>query len=379
MAEYTEIVMKHAPWSVSKVGTLNSCGKQYRHRYVEKLPEGKKSESSLVGIVAHAVIEAGLRTPGINLQTVLREQCEAHKLAREEVIACSAKMSAIQDFLERITTFKNNNGVSSPSGEYIEHQLAISPLHTAVPFRVTAETAPDTWKGQLRWLGDDRVELVGATPGAIQNLRAFATYVVIAKGALKGVFDVAEVGTDTLRLVAFPPPPDLKALVPVAPVHVGDVVEGGLSLKPLLRGVIDHAMRTEDDYLIVLDHKSGKKKPIGEHSTQFYAYMALALVNFPWIRGVQSGIHYIGEPKVDWFPRFDNKPGAWTTEEIVKRIIPWLEQFLSRTSTKLGLVETGSPRAEVGWQCGFCGFVGNCEQGRAEMEKRARRKSETNV
>ena len=110
--EYIEIVLKHAPWSVSKVGVLNLCGKQYLHKYVEKLTEGKKSDSSRVGVVAHAVIEAGLRTPGIDLHAVMREQGEANQLSREELITCSAKMSAIQDFLDRITEFKKNNGVT---------------------------------------------------------------------------------------------------------------------------------------------------------------------------------------------------------------------------------------------------------------------------
>lgn len=374
--EYTEIVLKHAPWSVSKVGVLNLCGKQYLHKYVEKLTEGKKSDSSRVGVVAHAVIEAGLRTPGIDLHAVMREQGEANQLSREELITCSAKMSAIQDFLDRVTDFKKNNGVTD---EYIEHQLAISPAHEAVPFKVTPESPPDVWRGELRWIGGDLVELVGATTEGLTGLAARAVYVVVPKGALKGAFEVVEVGATTLRLAAFPPAPDPNAPVPVPPAAPGDVVEGGVTTKPLLRGVVDHAMRTGDDFLIVLDHKSGKKKPIGEHSTQFYAYMALALVNFPWIKGVQSGIHYIGEPKVDWFPRFDGKPGAWTRDEIVRTMFPWLRQFLNRTALKLGLVDTGAPKAETGWQCSFCGFPAHCEQGRAEIEKRARRKGETNV
>ncbi len=371
--EYNEVVLKHAPWSISKVGVLNLCGKQYLHKYVEKLPEGKKSDSSRVGVVAHAVIEAGLRIPGIDLHAVMREQGEANQLSREELITCSAKMSAIQDFLTRVTDFKKNNGVTD---EFVEHQLAISPLHTAVPFKVSSETPPDVWHGELLWLGDDLVELVGTTTGSLNGLAARAAYVVVPKGAFKGAYEIVDVGeTTTLRLAAFPPPYDPKS----TPIESVARIECGIALKPLLRGVVDHAMRTSDDFLIVLDHKSGKKKPIGEHSTQFYAYMALALVNFPGLKGVQSGIHYIGEPKVDWFPRFDGKPGAWTRDEIVRTMFPWLRQFLNRTALKLGVVDTGAPRAETGWQCSFCGFSAHCEQGRAEIEKRARRKGEANV
>jgi hypothetical protein len=382
MDDYNEIVLKHGPWSVSKVGVLNSCGKQYLHKYVEKLSEGKKSDASRVGVVAHAVIEAGLRTPGIDLHSVMREQAEINQLAREELITSSAKLSAIQDFLDRITTFKANNGVT---GEYIEHQLAISPTHTAVPFKVTETTHPDLWSGQLHWLGGDLVEPV-LEQGAVfppQGVSARAAYVVIPQGLFKGFFEVLEVDAGTLRLAAFPPPEAQKAIqagtLNFSEMLESSFIKGGIASKPLLRGVIDHAMRTSDDYLIVLDHKSGKKKPIAEHSTQFYAYMALALVNFPWVQGVQSGIHYIGEPKVDWFPRFDGKPGAWQRDEISRTMFPWLRQFLNRTALKLGVVDTGAPRAETGWQCGFCGYLAHCEPGQAKVKERAQRKGDANV
>lgn len=365
---YSEIVLRHAPWSISKAGVLNLCGKQYLHKYVEKLTEGKKSDSSRVGVVAHAVLEAGLQTPGIDLRAVLHEQIDKHQLSREETIACSARMSAMEDFITRIGAFKESNGVTA---EFIEHQLAISPQHTAVPFKVTARTPPELWQGELVWLGEGRLKTAeGSAP--FPPLRAHGAYVVVPSGPFEGAHEVVSVHDDVLTVLV---PPVFPGGAP-AP---GATFEGGVAVKPLLRGVIDHAMRTNDDFLIVLDHKSGKKKPIGEHSQQFYAYMALAVVNFPWARGVQSGIHYIGEPKVDWFPRFDGKPGAWTRDEIFSRVIPWLEQFIGRTAVKLGLVDAGTPRAETGWQCSYCGFSDHCEAGRDEIAKRARRKGATNI
>jgi CRISPR/Cas system-associated exonuclease Cas4 (RecB family) len=367
---YAEIVLKHAPWSISKVNVLNQCGKQYFHKYVEKLPEGKKADASRVGVVAHAVIETGLRTPGIDLHEVLRNQCESNQLSREEILTCSTKMVAIEDFLGRVDVFKKNNGVID---EFIEHQLAISPTHEAVSFKLTADSSPNLWRGQFIWRGDNVVELVNAPLIDHAKYSPYATCVVVPKGPFRGTFDVVEVGQTTLRLASFPP--TTKSL----PITVGDVIEGGITTKPLLRGVIDHAMRTNDDFLIVLDHKSGKKKPIGEHATQFYAYMALAIVNFPWVRGIQSGIHYIGEPKVEWFPRFDGTSGAWTREEIIRIIFPWLRQYLNRTALKLELIDAGTPKVETGWQCSFCGFSESCEQGQIEIKKRAQKKGEINV
>jgi CRISPR/Cas system-associated exonuclease Cas4 (RecB family) len=292
MSTYSEHVLRQAPWSISKVGVLDLCMKQFLHKYIEKLKEGKKSGASRVGVVAHAILEDGLRTPNADLQSVLRTQAEEQQLSREELIEVSAKMSPIADFIKRIETFKTNNGVVE---EFIEHKLALNERHESCSFFETKDEA------------------------------------------------------------------------------------GNITSKPLLRGVIDHAMRTSDDFLIVLDHKSGRKKDIGEHSTQFYAYMALATAAFPWLKGVQAGINYIGEPKVDWFPRFDNRPGAWTREEIVRIVFPWLQQYLNRTAVKLSQIEAGNVRPETGWQCLYCGFSSVCEKGQEELDRRARRKSAPNL
>lgn len=292
MSTYSEHVLRQAPWSISKVGVLDLCMKQFMHKYIEKLKEGKKSGASRVGVVAHAILEDGLRTPNADLQSVLRTQAEEQQLSREELIEVSAKMSPIADFIKRIETFKANNGVVE---EFIEHKLALNERHEACSFFETKDA------------------------------------------------------------------------------------DGNITSKPLLRGVVDHAMRTSDDFLIVLDHKSGRKKDIGEHSTQFYAYMALATAAFPWLKGVQAGINYIGEPKVDWFPRFDNRPGAWTREEIVRIVFPWLQQFLNRTAVKLSQIDAGNVRPETGWQCLYCGFSSVCEKGQEELDRRARRKSAPNL
>lgn len=292
MSTYSPLVLQQAPWSISKVGMLDLCVKQFKHKYIEKLQEGKKSGASRIGVVAHAILEGGLGTPGADLNRLLTEQAEREALSREELIEVSAKLSPIADFIKRIEVFKQNNGVSE---EFIEHKLAINEKHEACPFFESKDAS------------------------------------------------------------------------------------GAVTSKPLLRGVIDHAMRTSDDFLIVLDHKSGKKKDIGEHSTQFYAYMAMSVANFPWLRGVQAGINYIGEPKVDWFPRFDNRPGAWTREEIVRIVFPWLQQYLNRTTTKLAQIESGEIRPETGWQCLYCGYASACEKGQEELQRRAKRKAQPNL
>lgn len=293
MRDYSEQVLQQAPWSISKVGVLQLCMKQYEHKYINKDKEGIKSGASRVGVVAHAILEAGLNTPNTDLTAVLREQAEKETLTREDMLEVSAKLSPISDFIQRVRDFKAKNGVVE---EFIEYKLAINANHEPCSFFETKNDA------------------------------------------------------------------------------------GEVTAKPLLRGVIDHAMRTSDDFLIVLDHKSGKKKPIAEHSTQFYSYMALAVAAFPWARGVQSGIHYIGEPRVDWFPRYDSQPGAWTREEVGRIVFPWLRHYLNHTTMKLSQIRLAREApgtiqlAETGWQCVYCGYSAGCEKGQTELAKRAQRK-----
>lgn len=133
--------------------------------------------------------------------------------------------------------------------------------------------------------------------------------------------------------------------------------------RAFFRGVIDDGLWTSDDVLVMIDHKSGRKKPIREHSTQFYAYMGLAVANFPALRGVQPAINYFGEPKLDWFPRFDGSGGPWSREEIVQHVFPWLETYLNKLSKRLLVLDTGSPNPETGWQCEYCGYVDRCPEG----------------
>lgn len=139
----------------------------------------------------------------------------------------------------------------------------------------------------------------------------------------------------------------------------------------LIRGVIDYALITQDGWMIIIDHKSGRKKPIEEHNTQFYCYMLMAIANFPEIKGVQCAINYIGSPKLDWALRPDGAaPGAWTRAEIQARLYPWMQHYLNSLAIKLTALEDGVARAETGWQCGYCGYVDTCEAGQAEIAKR---------
>lgn len=285
---YNAQALKYAPWSFSKIGTLENCGRQFVYKYVHKAKETtKKSVEARSGVALHAVLEAGLKTPGLDLHPMLFEQIDANELTRDETIEATSRLPAIEDFIGRWQTYKKLYGVKK---ELIEFKLGMTSDHTQA---------------------------------------------------------------------AFFPDPQKPELPPV-----------------FFRGVLDLGGITEDDVLVVIDHKSGKKKPIGEHSKQFYVYMLMVLANFPEIRGVQSGINYIGEPKIDWFDDPQQQKGMWTRDDIRRRIAPWMYHYINRACTKLPTVtdETGAlclPKAETSWACSYCGYPASCPEGQAEADKRA--------
>jgi hypothetical protein len=278
---FDERVLKHGPWSISKANLLDLCGVQFDYKYVRKQKEGRKSSSSRVGVVAHALLEAELKQNGQDLTKLLTEATTKDELTTDEHREVLTRLPAIADFGVRIRRFKEANGVTQ---EFVEHQLGMKADFTHTSF-----------------------------------------------------FDNTS----------------------------------------LLRGVLDHAMITRDNVMIVLDHKSGKKKRIQEHSTQFYAYMLMVMANFP-VHAVQCGINYIGTDSVDWFPRENGDSGAWTREAVVG-LRPWLATYLNKSARKLQLIDEHKAEPETGWQCDYCGYVDACSVGAEVVEQRKKKRGGTNL
>jgi len=153
---------------------------------------------------------------------------------------------------------------------------------------------------------------------------------------------------------------------------------GFFDKRAILRGLVDHALITNDDIMVIIDHKSGRKKPIEQHSTQFYAYMLMALANYP-IAGVQCAINYVGTDAVEWFPKPNGDSGVWTISDI-HRLRSWLEHTLNscaRTLTVLDNLEPGGVApTNTNNLCGWCGYLDRCPEGQAYVEKRRSAKEE---
>jgi hypothetical protein len=147
----------------------------------------------------------------------------------------------------------------------------------------------------------------------------------------------------------------------------------------ILRGVLDQVMITRDQIAVLIDHKSGKRKRIDEHNTQFNVYRILICASYPEVRGVQCGINYIGAPKIDWSLRPDRTPGAWTRYEIERQLHPWLEQYLNTLTRKLRFIDQGQNEPRPAWPCEWCSFTHLCVEGQQEVVKRRKKRESADL
>jgi CRISPR/Cas system-associated exonuclease Cas4 (RecB family) len=272
---FDPLVLKYAPWAVSKVNTLELCPRQFSLQYVAKEKQGPKSSDSKVGTTAHLVLEEGLKKPSTPLYEYAKKLCDEVKLLSKEAQQVIDFVPAIRGYIERIDSFKVQTGVTVHE---IEHKLAISTAFEKVEFFAKENN--------------------------------------------------------------------------------------------ILRGVLDQLMITRDQIAILVDHKSGKKKRIDEHNTQFNVYRILICATYPEVQGVQCGINYIGAPKLDWSPRPDRTSGAWTRREVERQLHPWLEHYLNSLVRRLKLVDQGEKEPRPGWQCSWCGYTHLCEEGLAAVLKK---------
>jgi hypothetical protein len=133
---------------------------------------------------------------------------------------------------------------------------------------------------------------------------------------------------------------------------------------PIMRGVLDLGLITKNNDLIIMDHKTGKHKPLSDHAAQLNVYRLFGVASYP-VRAVQCAIHYVESGRIDW-----TEPMA--AERVRREVQPWLEVFLNKQHHRLQLVDAPTPpNPEIGWQCSYCGYVQECPEGKAEAIRRA--------
>lgn len=127
----------------------------------------------------------------------------------------------------------------------------------------------------------------------------------------------------------------------------------------LIRGIIDLVLLLDNGQAVIIDHKSGKKKPVESYSTQLDTYAILALANNPEIKAVQCAIHFMAHEKVEWYV-------LRRRDDIQSLLHPWLVSLLNKRATGL---EGYNPVVKR-WTCGWCDFLKVCPEGNQQDGER---------
>lgn len=129
------------------------------------------------------------------------------------------------------------------------------------------------------------------------------------------------------------------------------------SPEAFFRGVVDYAILTESGYLVVIDHKSGRRRPVDYYAAQLDAYALLGLAHLPDIKGVHAALHFVKTKDLDWhFLRKESEIRGMLRSalmDMLKRRADMLTEFSASPSTL----------------CKWCDFYAGCEEGTAFVKE----------
>lgn len=115
-----------------------------------------------------------------------------------------------------------------------------------------------------------------------------------------------------------------------------------------LRGVVDLAFVMKNGYVIIIDHKTGRMRPIEYYKTQLNFYTVMALSRFPDLKGVQCALHYVAPGKLIW-----SEPAK---PKFIRDVLqPWLIGYLNKKAERAD-TQTAAP----GNQCKWCDYGNIC-------------------
>jgi hypothetical protein len=119
------------------------------------------------------------------------------------------------------------------------------------------------------------------------------------------------------------------------------------------RGVVDHGILTNNNDLVIFDHKSGKEKDLSYYDPQFRGYCLMSIAQIPNLRGVQTAINFVMPDVLRW-----NK-FIWA-KDIQSSYLEWLVTFLTKSCEKLLEPPATITNKREKWKCDWCGYRTIC-------------------
>lgn len=115
------------------------------------------------------------------------------------------------------------------------------------------------------------------------------------------------------------------------------------------RGVIDYLIILESGYGVIIDHKSGRVRPVSYYEKQLDAYAVLVRSHYPHLKGTQGALHYMAAETIEW--------SVMRHTAIVDSMLrPHLLDGLRRRAEGLAGFQ---PRLSK--LCGWCDHRGTCD------------------
>lgn len=118
----------------------------------------------------------------------------------------------------------------------------------------------------------------------------------------------------------------------------------------MIRGIVDMGILLENGYLVIIDHKSGRLRPMSYYGSQLDIYAVMAHAHYPEVKGVQCALNFMAHDQVEW-----GKPKS--AQFIVEVLRPWLIKYLNDRAQ--GLEEFP---ARVGNHCRWCDYRDVCPE-----------------
>lgn len=118
----------------------------------------------------------------------------------------------------------------------------------------------------------------------------------------------------------------------------------------VFRGVVDYALLTAKNNLVIVDHKTGKERALDYYDAQFKSYCLLAVAKFPEVKNIQTGINFVLADKPLWSPK------TVSAEQVREEYRPWLISYMTKACE--GLTEPPTPTKQK--LCDWCGYKSIC-------------------
>ena len=117
----------------------------------------------------------------------------------------------------------------------------------------------------------------------------------------------------------------------------------------VIRGVLDLAVLLKSGQVIVIDHKTGRRRPASYYKPQLDIYTVFALSHLPRTYSVQCALHYVAHQSLEWStPTY--------RQQIEQLLRPWLLIYLRRRAERAD-TQTANP----GKHCKWCDFNEICD------------------